>query len=169
MPRTAAMPNIPKCTATPPTFSPTNHPPVPPITSSLHEVPTNRIQVASAISLARSVQVLAAVIADSKAYSILRKSTAWGKDEWCKSASQGQANGQAQMKDYSQRCPNARLILLGYSQGGAVAQDILGGGGGKVFECEQPDSPALDSTTTPGSQGLFSRLHIRCLYIDRLF
>jgi hypothetical protein len=96
------------------------------------------------------------------------KSTAWGKNEWCKSASQGQTNGQAQMKDYSQKCPNAKLIILGYSQGGAVAQDILGGGGGKVFECEQPDSPALDSTTAPGSQGLSSRLTFHSQYTDDL-
>jgi len=79
------------------------------------------------------------------------KSTAWGKDEWCKSATKGQANGQAQMKGYTEKCPNAKLILLGFSQGAAVAQDILGGGGGKVFECEQPVSQALDSAT--GSKG----------------
>jgi hypothetical protein len=87
------------------------------------------------------------------------RSTAWGKDEWCKSASKGQANGQAQMKSYSQKCPDAKLILLGFSQGAAVAQDILGGGGGKVFECEQPDSPALDPTSAPGSKGTHTSSH----------
>lgn len=79
------------------------------------------------------------------------KSTAWGKDEWCKSAGKGAAAGQSQMKSYSQKCPNSKLILLGFSQGAAVAQDILGGGGGKVFECEQQSNPALDPTTAPGS------------------
>jgi hypothetical protein len=74
------------------------------------------------------------------------KSTAWGKEEWCKSATAGAANGQAQMKAYGQKCPNAKLILLGFSQGAAVAQDLLAGGGGKVFQCEQPSSPALDSS-----------------------
>ncbi|KAH7070088.1 Alpha/Beta hydrolase protein [Paraphoma chrysanthemicola] len=79
------------------------------------------------------------------------KSTAWGKDEWCKSAAKGAANGQSQMKAYAQKCPNSKLILLGFSQGGAVAQDILGGGGGQVFECEQASNPALDASTAPGS------------------
>ncbi|KAH8711922.1 Alpha/Beta hydrolase protein [Phaeosphaeriaceae sp. PMI808] len=79
------------------------------------------------------------------------KSTGWGKDAWCKSANKGALAGQAQMRSFSQKCPNTRLILLGFSQGASVAQDILGGGGGKVFECEQPSNPAMDATTAPGS------------------
>jgi hypothetical protein len=80
------------------------------------------------------------------------KSTAWGKEEWCRSETQGQANGRTQMKSYAQKCPDAKLILLGYSQGGAVAQDILAGGGGKVFACEQPSAPALDAATGSKSE-----------------
>ncbi|KAF2847476.1 carbohydrate esterase family 5 protein [Plenodomus tracheiphilus IPT5] len=72
------------------------------------------------------------------------KSTAWGVDEWCKSAGTGAANGQKQMKAYSDKCPDSKLMLLGFSQGGAVAQDILGGGGGDVFACTQDSNPALD-------------------------
>lgn len=79
------------------------------------------------------------------------KSTAWGVDEWCKSAAKGASSGQAQMKAYSKKCPNSKLILLGFSQGASVAQDILGGGGGQVFECEQNANPALDASTAPGS------------------
>ncbi|KAF1945135.1 alpha/beta-hydrolase [Clathrospora elynae] len=79
------------------------------------------------------------------------KSTAWGPDVWCNSAGKGAANGQAQMKAYSEKCPDSKLILLGFSQGGAVAQDILGGGGGKVFACEQDVNPAMDATSAPGS------------------
>ncbi|OAL54728.1 alpha/beta-hydrolase [Pyrenochaeta sp. DS3sAY3a] len=78
------------------------------------------------------------------------KSTAWGKDEWCKSAGKGAASGQAQMKAFSEKCPDSKLILLGFSQGAAVAQDILGGGGGHVFECDQAINPALDASTAPG-------------------
>jgi acetylxylan esterase len=74
------------------------------------------------------------------------KSTAWGKEKWCESAAAGAANGQAQFKGYHDQCPDAKLILLGYSQGGSVAQDILGGGGGHVFECEQASNPALDAS-----------------------
>lgn len=79
------------------------------------------------------------------------KSTAWGVDEWCKSAGKGAANGQAQMKAYSEKCPDSKLILLGFSQGAAVAQDILGGGGGEVFACDQATNPAMDASTAPGS------------------
>lgn len=81
------------------------------------------------------------------------KSTAWGVEEWCKSAGKGAAAGQAQMKAYAEKCPDAKLILLGFSQGAAVAQDILGGGGGHVFECDQAENPAMDATTAPGKNG----------------
>jgi len=74
------------------------------------------------------------------------KSTAWGKEEWCKSAAKGAQSGLAQFSGYSQNCPDSKLILLGFSQGASVAQDILGGGGGPVFECEQATNAALDSS-----------------------
>ncbi|EDU49700.1 Cutinase domain containing protein [Pyrenophora tritici-repentis] len=72
------------------------------------------------------------------------KSTAWGQGVWCDSASKGAANGQAQMKDYNANCPDSKLIVLGFSQGGSVAQDMLSGGGGEVFACKQDMNPALD-------------------------
>ncbi|KAJ4334394.1 hypothetical protein N0V95_009184 [Ascochyta clinopodiicola] len=78
------------------------------------------------------------------------KSTAWGVDEWCKSAGKGAANGQAQVKAYAEKCSDSKLILLGYSQGASVTQDILAGGGGPVFECTQDTNPALDRSTSPG-------------------
>lgn len=80
------------------------------------------------------------------------KSTAWGKTEWCKSAGKGAVNGQAQLKAYAEKCSDSKLILLGFSQGAAVTQDILGGGGGAVFECTQDTNPALDRSSSPGSQ-----------------
>jgi hypothetical protein len=79
------------------------------------------------------------------------KSTAWGVDEWCKSASKGASNGQAQVKAYSKKCSDSKLILVGFSQGAAVTQDILGGGGGQVFECTQDTNPALDRSTGAGA------------------
>ncbi|KAF2688938.1 carbohydrate esterase family 5 protein [Lentithecium fluviatile CBS 122367] len=78
-------------------------------------------------------------------------STAWGKDAWCKSATIGAEAGQAQMKAYAERCLDAKLIVLGFSQGGSVVLDVLGGGGGEVFECVQGDTPAMDRSTAPGS------------------
>jgi len=79
------------------------------------------------------------------------KSSAWGQNAWCDSASKGAKNGQAQMKEYSEKCPDSKLIVLGYSQGGSVAQDMLGGGGGPTFACEQDSNPAFDASVAPGS------------------
>lgn len=81
------------------------------------------------------------------------KSTAWGKEEWCKSASKGAVNGQAQVKAYAEKCTDSKLILVGLSQGASVALDILGGGGGDVFECVQEINEPFDRSTSPGSQG----------------
>jgi acetylxylan esterase len=81
------------------------------------------------------------------------KSTAWGVDEWCKSASKGASNGQSQLKAFSEKCPDSKLILVGLSQGASVVQDVLGGGGGQVFECTQDSNPAFDTSSAPGSNG----------------
>ncbi|KAK3657429.1 hypothetical protein LTR22_009295 [Elasticomyces elasticus] len=57
------------------------------------------------------------------------------------------------MAAYAALCPHSKLILAGYSQGGQIATDILGGGGGYSFNgCYQPETPALDRTTSPGNQ-----------------
>ncbi|KAF2008958.1 carbohydrate esterase family 5 protein [Aaosphaeria arxii CBS 175.79] len=74
-----------------------------------------------------------------------------GKDAWCESAHQGAINGQKQMGDYANKCADSNLVLLGFSQGGSVGLDILGGGGGAVFECEQQQNDPLNRTEVPGS------------------
>jgi len=79
------------------------------------------------------------------------KSTAWGAEEWCKSAAKGAANGQSQVKAHVEKCPDTKVIIVGLSQGASVVLDILGGGGGKVFECTQNDNPAFDASSAPGS------------------
>ena len=48
------------------------------------------------------------------------------------------------------------VSLLGFSQGASVGLDILGGGGGDVFECVQEDTPAMDRQTVPGKNGEYS-------------
>ncbi|KAK3213946.1 hypothetical protein GRF29_28g1558063 [Pseudopithomyces chartarum] len=74
-----------------------------------------------------------------------------GEGVWCPSAEKGTKNGRTQMQDYAERCPDSKLILFGYSQGASVALDILGGGGGAIYDCEQDSNPALDRSTVPGS------------------
>ncbi|KAH9809203.1 carbohydrate esterase family 5 protein [Teratosphaeria destructans] len=74
-------------------------------------------------------------------------------DEYCQTAYDGSIAGLVQIPKYAQQCPDSKLILAGYSQGGQIAGDILGGGGGTSFNgCLQPDTPALDSSTGDKSE-----------------
>lgn len=70
---------------------------------------------------------------------------------FCESAHIGTTAGPAQMAAYVDRCPDSRLVLMGYSQGASVVGDILGGGGGPIFGCEQAYNPPLSRDTAPGS------------------
>jgi hypothetical protein len=85
-------------------------------------------------------------------------SSSTGPGNWCPSAHKGAVNGQQQLTDYAQRCPNSKLILTGFSQGASVVLDILGGGGGGPgFDCEwqEPNGP-LDVTQLPGSNSKYT-------------
>ena len=76
---------------------------------------------------------------------------------WCESAATGVKNGQAQLKEYVERCPDSKVIMFGYSQGATVTQDLLGGGGGPLFDkCTQEANAGLDRAQAPGSNGMFS-------------
>jgi hypothetical protein len=70
---------------------------------------------------------------------------------YCQSANAGAYAGAGQMSGYIQRCPDSRIVMLGYSQGANVVEDILGGGGGYLFGCQQDANPALSRSTAPGS------------------
>jgi len=74
--------------------------------------------------------------------------------DYCAGVTEGDTNGHNQIVAYAQSCPNAKLVLSGYSQGTNVIGDILGGGGGSfgVQKCIIGDSPALSPTTSPGNQ-----------------
>ncbi len=79
---------------------------------------------------------------------------------YCESANAGAYAGQAQITAYVQQCPDSRLVLMGYSQGADVVGDILGGGGGPIYGCEQAWNPAMPRNTTPGSSSKFSAHHL---------
>ncbi|KAJ9150263.1 hypothetical protein NKR23_g3650 [Pleurostoma richardsiae] len=73
--------------------------------------------------------------------------------DYCGAVAEGAASGLSQMAAYNERCPGAKLVLSGYSQGAQVAGDILGGGGGTFFDgCVQPASAGLDPSTGAGSK-----------------
>ncbi|GKT85597.1 acetylxylan esterase precursor [Colletotrichum tofieldiae] len=72
---------------------------------------------------------------------------------YCQSIEEGAANGTAQITAYNKRCPDAKLVVSGYSQGGHVVGDVLGGGGGTFFQdCKQKSNAGLDATKAPGNK-----------------
>lgn len=72
-------------------------------------------------------------------------------DEYCGAVYQGATNGYNQINDYNSRCPDAKLVLSGYSQGGHVASDILGGGGGTFYNgCTEDTTPQLSADSDAG-------------------
>lgn len=74
----------------------------------------------------------------------------------CQTTYDGTQAGFKQLTSYADRCPKSKLILAGYSQGGQIVADILGGGGGVSFNgCIQPSTPALDRNTSPGNRRMF--------------
>ncbi|CAO2650226.1 Nn.00g015180.m01.CDS01 [Neocucurbitaria sp. VM-36] len=75
-----------------------------------------------------------------------------GGDRWCISSHEGAVNGAEQMRNYTARCPDSHLILMGFSQGGSVMLDVLGGGGGELWGCEQEANPSMNITTAPGAK-----------------
>lgn len=75
-----------------------------------------------------------------------------GGERWCISSHEGALNGAAQMRNYTERCPESHLILMGFSQGGSVALDVVGGGGGLLWGCTQKDNPKMNITSAPGSK-----------------
>jgi acetylxylan esterase len=75
--------------------------------------------------------------------------------EWCRSADLGVKNGREQVKNYVEKCPDTKMVLLGYSQGGSIMQDIMGGGGGPVFKCNQSMNEGFSRTEAPGANSKF--------------
>ncbi|KAI1139274.1 carbohydrate esterase family 5 protein [Hypoxylon sp. FL0543] len=75
------------------------------------------------------------------------------RTEYCGAVEAGRRAGVAQITAYSKRCPHAKLVVSGYSQGAQVLGDILGGGGGVFLQgCTTPTVPGLDPKTAPGNK-----------------
>ncbi|PVH98965.1 carbohydrate esterase family 5 protein [Periconia macrospinosa] len=72
---------------------------------------------------------------------------------YCSSVSAGIASGTSQITAYANRCPNAKLVLSGYSQGAQLFGDILGGGGGNSgLGCSSAVNAGLNPSTSPGNK-----------------
>ncbi|PGH18244.1 hypothetical protein AJ79_00583 [Helicocarpus griseus UAMH5409] len=74
-------------------------------------------------------------------------------EDYCTSAAKGVSNGTSLITAYAKRCPDAKLVLTGYSQGAHVIGDILGGGGGNCpVGGLQPTNEALSPESMSGKQ-----------------
>lgn len=72
---------------------------------------------------------------------------------FCDSVTEGVVNGKKQITAYNKRCPDSKLVVSGYSQGGHVVGDILGGGGGVFFQdCVEEDIAGLSPKSRPGNK-----------------
>lgn len=72
---------------------------------------------------------------------------------YCSSVETGIVGGTSQITAYANRCPNAKLVLSGYSQGAQIVGDILGGGGGDAgLGCSSRTNPGLNASTLPGNK-----------------
>ncbi|KAM0350546.1 hypothetical protein ACHAPU_003029 [Fusarium lateritium] len=72
---------------------------------------------------------------------------------YCGSVTEGVNNGKKQITAYNKRCPDSMLVVSGYSQGGQVVGDILGGGGGVFFQdCVEEDIEGLSPKSRPGNK-----------------
>jgi hypothetical protein len=61
---------------------------------------------------------------------------------YASSSAQGVAALRTQLTNQVQACPGQRIVLAGYSQGGHVVLDVLGGGGGGTLG---PTTPPISS------------------------
>ncbi|KAK4167857.1 acetylxylan esterase precursor [Cladorrhinum sp. PSN259] len=84
---------------------------------------------------------------------ILYPSTVSG--DGCRAIEQGIANGRTVITEYAAKCPESKIVVMGWSQGASVVGDLLAGGGGPgkgaMAGCIQATTEPMNATTSPGS------------------
>ena len=74
---------------------------------------------------------------------------------YCDSASTGVESTTRAVDEYAERCPESKIVLSGFSQGGHIVGDVLGGSDTADWEdCTQPASNGLDPESLPGKNGM---------------
>ncbi|TDZ13972.1 Acetylxylan esterase 2 [Colletotrichum spinosum] len=73
-------------------------------------------------------------------------------NDYCDSVEGGVVNTLKAVTEYATRCPGSKIVLSGFSQGGQVVGDLLGGGGGefKSQNCVQEANEGIAPETFPG-------------------
>lgn len=73
---------------------------------------------------------------------------------YCNSASAGVESTIWAVSEYAERCPESKIVLSGFSQGGHIVGDVLGGSESLEWDnCTQPASDGLDPESGPGKNG----------------
>ncbi|KAF4870832.1 Acetylxylan esterase 2 [Colletotrichum siamense] len=72
--------------------------------------------------------------------------------DYCDSVEGGIASTRSAVTAYATRCPGSKIVLSGFSQGGQVVGDVLGGGGGtfRSQNCTQEGSEGMAPDVFPG-------------------
>ncbi|KAJ0383611.1 hypothetical protein COL922a_010131 [Colletotrichum nupharicola] len=72
--------------------------------------------------------------------------------DYCDSVEGGIASTRSAVTEYATRCPGSKIVLSGFSQGGQVVGDVLGGGGGRFRSqnCTQEGSEGMAPDAFPG-------------------
>ncbi|KAK5662204.1 hypothetical protein OQA88_8109 [Cercophora sp. LCS_1] len=73
----------------------------------------------------------------------------------CKAIEEGITYGRTAITDYATKCPEAKIVVTGWSMGASVVGDLLAGGGGPgkgaMAGCMQATTSPMDPTSAPGS------------------
>ncbi|KAK0627932.1 Alpha/Beta hydrolase protein, partial [Immersiella caudata] len=74
----------------------------------------------------------------------------------CKAIVDGIAYGKRVIAEYAEKCPEAKIVVTGWSMGASVVGDMLAGGGGPgkgaMASCTQETTPGMNPTTAPGNR-----------------
>ncbi|KAH9432162.1 hypothetical protein MCOR02_006867 [Pyricularia oryzae] len=128
----------------------------------------NEVQIFLSRGHGESMPGLQAVVADeickgrpSCGFQSIAYNATSGAATLCVDQYAGVLRAWADVSEYAAQCPGSKLVISGWSRGGALVSDLLAGGGGIPLAgdlCEQPATPPLDPDVFPGNRavpGLF--------------
>lgn len=125
----------------------------------------NEVQIFLSRGHGESMPGLQAVVADeickgrpSCGFQSIAYNATSGAATLCVDQYAGVLRAWADVSEYAAQCPGSKLVISGWSRGGALVSDLLAGGGGIPLAgdlCEQPATPPLDPDVFPGNRGKF--------------